>query len=119
MTTKTAEQALLSEKKDGVLTLTLNRPQTLNALNRPLLGLLAEALKGAERDREVRAIVLTGAGRAFSSGADLADLKKDYEGGMAPELGDELRRHFNPVISQLKRFEKPTVCAVNGTAAGA
>lgn len=118
MTTKT-ETALLSEKKDGVLTLTLNRPQTLNALNRPLLGLLAEALKGAERDRETRVLVLTGAGRAFSSGADLADLKKDYESGMAPELGEELRRHFNPVIAQLKRLEKPTIAAVNGTAAGA
>lgn len=113
------EAELLIERKDGVLTLTLNRPKVLNALTHGMMeGLLAE-LKKAERDKETRVVVITGAGRAFCAGADLGDLKKGYQAGVAPSLGTELRRWFNPLILQIRRMEKPVIGAVNGLAAGA
>jgi 2-(1,2-epoxy-1,2-dihydrophenyl)acetyl-CoA isomerase len=117
-----SEQAVapefLSATKDGVLTLTLNRPDALNALTAAMLKGLAEAVTKAGRDKAVRVIALTGAGRAFSAGADLGDVKKRMKDGTF-EHGDELRRTFNPLILAIRRVEKPVICAINGTAAGA
>jgi 2-(1,2-epoxy-1,2-dihydrophenyl)acetyl-CoA isomerase len=117
-----SDQALavefFSETKDGVLTLTLNRPDSLNALTGTMLKGLAGAVVKAGRDKAVRVIVLAANGRAFSAGADLGDAKKRIAAGRF-EHGEELRQAFNPLILAIRRVEKPVVCAVNGTAAGA
>lgn len=98
---------------DGVSTLTLNRPDALNALNAGLRGELLGALKAAARDDAVRAVVLTGAGRAFCAGADL-------RGGSAErEFRRVITTEYNPIIRAIRELEKPVVAAVNGVAAGA
>jgi 2-(1,2-epoxy-1,2-dihydrophenyl)acetyl-CoA isomerase len=104
---------------DHICTVTLNRPDVLNALNDALTTELGEALKNAEKNPAVRVIVITGAGRAFSSGQDLADLKTKYVPGYVPHLGDDLRRRYNPIIKRIREMEKPVIAAVNGVAAGA
>jgi 2-(1,2-epoxy-1,2-dihydrophenyl)acetyl-CoA isomerase len=100
---------------EGVLTLTLNRPDALNSFTVEMKEALLAALKDAARDREVRAIVLTGAGRAFSAGQDL----KERQAPGVADLGTELRVRYNPIISAMRRLEKPIVGAINGVAAGA
>jgi 2-(1,2-epoxy-1,2-dihydrophenyl)acetyl-CoA isomerase len=118
--TETATKApeLLVEKADGVLTLTLNRPDVLNSLTMNMMGGLTKALKDAVKDKAVRCVILTAAGRAFCAGADLGDLRKRQE-VKSFSLGDELRDHFNPLILQIRQMEKPVIGAVNGLAAGA
>lgn len=109
---------LLNEQKDGVLTLTLNRPDVLNALTLDMMKGIREALKKASTDKAVKAVILTASGRAFCAGADLGDLKK-RQSVKAFSLGDELRDHFNPLVAQIRRLEKPVIGAINGLAAGA
>ena len=99
----------------GVLTLTLNRPDVLNAVNDQLSLELQEALKYADREAVVRCVVVTGAGRGFCSGQDL----RDHAGAGEISYADSLRRRYNPVILRLATIEKPVVAAVNGVAAGA
>jgi 2-(1,2-epoxy-1,2-dihydrophenyl)acetyl-CoA isomerase len=118
MTSETAAAEFLSETKDGVLTLTLNRPEALNSLTGTMLKGLADAVAKAGRDKAVRVIVLAAAGRAFCAGADLGDVKKRMAAGKF-EHGDELRKTFNPLILAIRRVEKPVIAAVQGTAAGA
>jgi 2-(1,2-epoxy-1,2-dihydrophenyl)acetyl-CoA isomerase len=98
---------------DAVLVLTLNRPEALNAFTVELHGELRAALKDARRDN-VRAVVLTGAGRAFSAGQDLEETQRQDTGP-----GERLGTHYNPNILALRALEKPVVAAVNGVAAGA
>lgn len=118
MGTVEAAVDLKSEKEGTVLTLTLNRPESLNALTPDLLTALAKALRDAEKDAATRCVVLTGAGRAFTAGADLAALKE--RGRDRPlSFGEDLRERFNPVILQIRKMEKPVLAAVNGVAAGA
>ncbi|MFQ5490128.1 MAG: enoyl-CoA hydratase-related protein [Phycisphaerae bacterium] len=104
---------------NSVCTITLNRPDSLNAFNDTMKAELLGALKQAERDASVRCIVITGAGRAFCSGQDLADLKERYAGDDPPELGRMLRQAYNPLIQKMRAVEKPIIAAVNGVAAGA
>jgi 2-(1,2-epoxy-1,2-dihydrophenyl)acetyl-CoA isomerase len=106
---------VLSTLDDGVLTITLNRPDALNSFTIEMKDALAAALKDAGRDREVRAIILTGAGRAFSAGQDL----KERQGDDVPDLGTELRARYNPIALAMRRLEKPIIGAINGVAAGA
>ncbi len=113
-----AAPELLAEQKEGVLLLTLNRPEVLNSLTGAMLSGLSESLKKAAKDPGVRSVILTAKGRAFCAGADLADLRARQK-GTGVSLGDELRRHFNPLILQIRRLEKPVIGAVNGLAAGA
>ncbi len=97
----------------GVLTITLNRPEVLNALNRAVHDGLREAYREA-RAPDVRAVVLTGAGRGFCVGQDLTEFR---EGG--GDIGSRLRAMYHPTILGLRRLEKPVIAAVNGPAAGA
>jgi 2-(1,2-epoxy-1,2-dihydrophenyl)acetyl-CoA isomerase len=112
-------QSVLVHAVDRVCTITLNRPEVLNAFNDALTRELHEALKSAERDSSVSVIVITGSGRAFSSGQDLGDLKEKYVPGFIPNLGDDLRKRYNPIIKRIREMEKPVIAAVNGVAAGA
>jgi 2-(1,2-epoxy-1,2-dihydrophenyl)acetyl-CoA isomerase len=109
-------ETLLTETADGVLTITLNRTERLNALNRQVLTELAAVLEQAETDAAVRCIVLTGAGRGFCSGADLAgDGPRDPNATVA----DTVRKTYNAAIRRIRTTEKPIIAAVNGVAAGA
>jgi 2-(1,2-epoxy-1,2-dihydrophenyl)acetyl-CoA isomerase len=104
---------------DGVLTLTLNRPDCLNAFNDELSFELQDALKQAEKDSKVRAIILTGAGRGFCAGQDLQSRSIASNGGGKPHLGDSIRKRYSPIINKLRTMEKPVIAMVNGVAAGA
>jgi len=109
---------VLFEKEGGVALLTLNRPERLNAISGAMLSQLSEKLIECDRDSEVRAIVLTGAGRGFCSGLDLQDASAGTGigasgGGLPPTL--ELRS-APPIV--LHEIDKPTICALNGAAAG-
>jgi 2-(1,2-epoxy-1,2-dihydrophenyl)acetyl-CoA isomerase len=100
---------------DRVATVTLDRPDALNALTVPLKVELLNAFRAAGRDRSVRAVILTGTGRAFCAGQDL---KERLEPDAAP-LGVELRERYNPLIVAMRELPKPIVGAINGVAAGA
>lgn len=119
MTTATAHETIELAVSDHVATITLNRPDVLNAFNNQLTADLSDALKTAGKDPEVRVVVITGAGRAFSSGQDLSDLKEKYVPGYVPELGVDLRKRYNPIIKRIREMHKPVIAAVNGVAAGA
>lgn len=107
---------LLLDLSEGVQTLTLNQPDKLNALSSDMLRELGQAIRTAERDDAIRALVLTGAGRAFSSGADVTGFQF---GDGPPDLGGALRDSLNPLVARLHALEKPVLAAINGVAAGA
>ena len=113
-----SQPVLLDKLEAGVLTLTLNRPERLNALNAALTQALSAAIERAAADPECRAILITGAGRGFCAGADLAD-RAVAPGGARPDLGQSLEKGLNPLIRAIRNLPKPVVCAVNGPAAGA
>lgn len=111
---------LLVERADSVLTLTLNRPERLNAFDEPMAARLLSTVTAAAADDDVRVIVLTGAGRGFCAGADVSGLADAASGGLgAGGLRRQLRQAFVPVARALLDFEKPLVAAVNGPCAGA
>jgi len=105
---------LITERHGHVLLLTLNRPDSLNALNRSLQTQIEEAMLAARDDAEVRAVVITGAGRAFCSGADVSGLAA----GAVSSNDPKDHRYPQFTMRQLKIY-KPTICAVNGVCAGA
>jgi 2-(1,2-epoxy-1,2-dihydrophenyl)acetyl-CoA isomerase len=111
-------EPLLIEHTDGVATLTLNRPESLNSLDLALKEALGEALIEVEADRSCRAVVLTGAGRAFCAGQDLREHVATLETGGGAPL-DTVRVHFNPIAQRLANLPKPVIAAVRGIAAGA
>ncbi|MGH7826114.1 MAG: enoyl-CoA hydratase-related protein [Candidatus Binatia bacterium] len=112
---KVAYETIIYEKESGVATITLNRPQALNAFVPRMNKEVLDALKEGERDREVRCFMLTGAGRAFCAGQDLKARTPDQKGS----LGASLREKYNPMIRQIRQTEKIVLAAVNGVAAGA
>ncbi len=111
---------LATTLENGVFTITLNRPDALNAYSREMGVELGAAFRMAQRDDSIRCIVLTGAGRAFSAGQDLQEIKDCYsEGGQPLDFGAHLRNQYNTLITRIRSLEKPVVAAVNGVAAGA
>jgi len=107
------------EKSDYIATITLNRPEVLNAVNARMGEELLDALRSAESDDEVHCLIITGSGRAFCAGEDIQDLRGQYEKGDNPKLGERLLVKYNPIIRQIRRLQKPVIAAVNGVAAGA
>jgi 2-(1,2-epoxy-1,2-dihydrophenyl)acetyl-CoA isomerase len=111
--------ALGYEIADGVCIILLDRPDVLNAFDDELGKQVLDAVRKASDDDDVRCIVITGAGRAFSSGEDLSSVAGGYERDEAPPLGDTLVNRYNPLIRAIRSAPKPVVAAVNGVAAGA
>jgi 2-(1,2-epoxy-1,2-dihydrophenyl)acetyl-CoA isomerase len=107
------------EEADGVATVTLNRPDKLNAFDAEMHEALAAALDGAAREKRIRAVLLTGAGRGFCAGQDLSARRALIESGARLDLGEGIERYYNPLVRRLRALPKPVVCAVNGVAAGA
>jgi 2-(1,2-epoxy-1,2-dihydrophenyl)acetyl-CoA isomerase len=103
------------EIKNNVAAVTLNRPDKFNAFNREMALLLQQLLDDCAANAEVRCIYLTGNGKAFCAGQDLAELV----GENPPGFEQILAEHFNPIVTRLRNIAKPVVCAVNGVAAGA
>ncbi|HEY2064932.1 MAG TPA: 2-(1,2-epoxy-1,2-dihydrophenyl)acetyl-CoA isomerase PaaG [Gemmatimonadaceae bacterium] len=111
-------QHILTERRGGVMIVTLDRPEVLNSFNLRMAEELLEALRTATDDAGVRTVLLTGNGRAFCAGQDLAEVLP-APGKSKPDLGDVVRRQYNPIVRAIRTLEKPVVCAVNGVAAGA
>ena len=106
---------ILFELKENIAQLTLNRPEKLNAFNHSMSLELQDQLLACDENDAVRAVVLTGAGRAFCSGQDLSE----FPPGQLPDFEKGIDENYNPIIRLLKTIRKPVLCAVNGVAAGA
>jgi 2-(1,2-epoxy-1,2-dihydrophenyl)acetyl-CoA isomerase len=110
---------LVEVRSGGHRVVTLNRPDKLNSFNGAMHAALRAALDEAVADRGTRALVLTGAGRAFCAGQDLGDRVMGQGGAQGPDLGATLEATYNPLVRALRALPFPTVAAVNGVAAGA
>ncbi|MDA4124994.1 MAG: enoyl-CoA hydratase-related protein [Thaumarchaeota archaeon] len=112
-------ETVKTEAKKGVYWITLNRPDKLNAFNEQMGIDLMEALKEGEKATEVRCLVLTGEGRAFSVGEDLNTNRASYDSGKPNLLGEVLKRKYNPIVQRIRKMDKPVLAGVNGVTAGA
>ncbi len=110
-----SDPSLLFTLADGVATLRLNRPDVFNSINKPVALALQQHLRECQADASVRAVVLTGTGRAFCAGQDLAEIT----GPNAPDVSEIVEKHYNPIVLLIRELEKPVIAAVNGVAAGA
>lgn len=109
---------LLVERADGVATLTLNRPESMNSLSVELKQALVTEVDAVARDESIRAVVLTGNGRGFCVGQDLREHVEALESGDPAPLSTVVE-HYNPIVTSLATMPKPVIAAVNGMAAGA
>ncbi len=107
--------SILSQIKSGVAVITLNRPDKFNAFNREMALLLQQTLDDCETDVNVRCVLITGTGKAFSAGQDISELVGENAIGIDKILSE----HYNPIVSRIRNLNKPVVSAVNGVAAGA
>jgi len=107
--------SILFEIENSVAVITLNRPEKFNSINKEMALLLQKTLDDCEADNNIRAIYLTGNGKAFCAGQDLGELIGDNPPGFDVILAE----HYNPIITKIRTIAKPVVCAVNGVAAGA
>ena len=111
---------ILMASDGGVVRLTLNRPDKMNSFNAAMHAELRDALDRVQIDTTARVLVLTGAGRGFCAGQDLADADVRFTPGETPpDLGDVVERQYKPLVMRLAQLRVPTVAAVNGVAAGA
>ncbi|MDP2686262.1 MAG: enoyl-CoA hydratase-related protein [Aequorivita sp.] len=108
--------SILKTIKNNIATLTLNRPEVFNSFNREMALLLQSELDTAEKNPEVRAIVITGSGKAFCAGQDLKEVTSPE---LNPGFKKILEEHYNPIITRIRKIEKPIIGAINGVAAGA
>ncbi|MEW6702587.1 MAG: enoyl-CoA hydratase-related protein, partial [Bacteroidota bacterium] len=106
-----------SSIEQNVAIIKLNRPEVLNSFNKQMAKEVQHALKYARDDKNVRAILITGSGRAFCAGQDLEEAVPKNE--PLPDIGKIVRENYNPIILLIREIEKPVICGVNGTAAGA
>jgi len=108
--------SIILKIENSIATITLNRPEVFNSFNREMALLMQQTLDNCANDQNVRAIVITGAGKAFCAGQDLKEVT-------TPELNPGFRKileeHYNPIVSRIRSIEKPIIAAVNGVAAGA
>ena len=111
-------QFITVESADGVTTVTLNRPDVLNSFHSLMAAEVQAALAAAASDPVVRAVILTGAGRGFCAGQDLAEVTVE-EGREPADFARHVRTVYNPIVRAIREMEKPVICAVNGVAAGA
>ena len=117
--TPVLDAPVLTTVESGVLTLTLNRPQRLNAMSQPLIAALREQIARAAGDSAIRAVLLTGTGRGFCAGADLASGGTGAVGPDGkPDLGAIIEKSYNPLIRSIRELPKPVIGAINGVAAG-
>lgn len=112
-----SEASILYEKRGAVAIITLNRPDKLNAFNTKMHEALRLTLDMIGRESDIRCLLLTGSGRGFCAGQDLGD--RAVSGDQRVDLGETVGRDYNPLIKRLHNSDIPTVCAVNGVAAGA
>ncbi len=108
-----SQDPILLETRDAIARITLNRPDVLNSFDDSMFARTLEVLDTVARDPSIRAVYLTGAGRAFCAGQDIS------RGVPKGAYGDHLRRHWNPIVLAMRALDRPIVCAVNGVAAGA
>ena len=110
-------QHLLVKQDDAVLTITMNRPEVLNAFNDVMLAELTEAMEAVAQDESVRCVVLTGAGRAFGSGQDLHSLAEGRNSGAIGTVSEHLQK-YHRLVYAIREMPKPVIAAVRGVAAG-
>lgn len=110
------QKSITTQIENKVATLTLNRPEVFNSFNREMALLLQNELDAAEKNPEVRAIVITGSGKAFCAGQDLKEVTSPE---LNPGFKKILEEHYNPIIQRIRNIEKPVIGAINGVAAGA
>ena len=119
MTSATSDAPVLLDLTDGVATITLNRPDAMNSLDVATKVLLRETVQQVAEDPAVRAVVLTGTGRAFCTGQDLKEHVQLLHNGGSDQLFRTVDEHYNPIVTALAGMAKPVIAAVNGVAAGA
>jgi 2-(1,2-epoxy-1,2-dihydrophenyl)acetyl-CoA isomerase len=114
----TAQQTILTAQDGGVLTVTFNRPEVLNAFNDQMSAELGEALRQAERDASVRCLVLLGSGRGFSAGQDLSAFREREQRAEPHSIREHLKTSYNRIVTRMRELEKPIIAGLNGVAAG-
>ena len=113
---KNMSKSILLKIENKVAYITLNRPEVFNSINREMAFLFQDTLDACEKNEEVRAIVITGNGKAFGAGQDL---KEVTDPDLNPGFKKSLDEHYNPIITRIRNIKKPIIAAVNGVAAGA